>query len=324
MPDLTPNELFTELVSTTLKNHSSSIVDNMSQHNALFRYMKKGKNTRTEDGGLSIVQALDYAQNGTFQRYSGYDTLNVSASETLTSAEFPWRQISISVVASGEEIRKNSGKSRIIALVESRIKNARRTFENNFSADLYGNGTLPNQINGLRALVSDTGTNTVGGINSTDWDFWQNKVQSAAAPIQGGSAITVSKDTIQSLMLPLWLRLNRGADKPNLILADHRMYTHYEESLTDLKRYTSSDEGKGGFTSLKYKSADVIFDNEDIPTDHMYFLNTEYMHLVVHTDANMTPLEKMRPYNQDASVNTMIWMGNMTISNRQLQGVLTT
>jgi hypothetical protein len=51
-------------------------------------------------------------------------------------------------------------------------------------------GTLANQINGIQALVSNAGTGTVGGINSATFTFWQNKVQSAAAPIQGGGAVT--------------------------------------------------------------------------------------------------------------------------------------
>ena len=42
-------------------------------------------------------------------------------------------------------MRINKGDSRIIALVKSRIKNAIRTFKNNFSVDLYSDGTLANQ-----------------------------------------------------------------------------------------------------------------------------------------------------------------------------------
>lgn len=322
-----PNAVFTELVTTTFRKHYKEIKDNVSRNNAMLRRMMERGQMRREDGGLSIVCGLDYANNSTYQRYSGYDVLNVGASDVLSAAEFQWRQIAINVVASGLELRTNSGESRIINLVKSRMKNATRTFKNNFSADLYSDGTLPNQVGGLQTIVADTGLGTVGGIDAATWSFWRNQVQSAAAPLQGGGAITPSGTTIESLMLPLWLALSRGDDVPDLIVADNNYFTFYEQSQTSIKRYTndggSAGRAAGGFISLKYKSADVIFDGgSGIPVNRMYFLNTDYLELVVHRDADMAVMDEMKPYNQDAAVVPILWMGNLVCSNRNLQGVL--
>lgn len=322
-----PNSIFTELVSTTFRNHSKDIKDNVSKNNAFYARITSKGNTRTEDGGLTLVAPLDYANNSTYQRYSGYDVLNVGASDVISAAEYQWRQIAINVVASGLELRTNSGRQRIINLVKARTKNAIRTFKNNFSADLYSDGTLPNQINGTQALVSDTGLGTVGGIDSSVWTFWQNAVQSAAAPIQGGGAIVPGPTTMESLMLPLWLNQVRGDDQPDLIVSDNNYYSFYEQSQTSIKRYTNDGGGAGnaagGFVSLKYKTADVIFDGgSGIPANHMYFFNTDYFELVAHTDANLTVMDEMRPYNQDAEVVPILWMGNLLCSNRRLQAVL--
>jgi hypothetical protein len=318
-----PNAVFTELVTTTFRKHAKDVKDNVSKNNALCRrLMDKGQH-RTEDGGLSIVQGLDYAANGTYQRYSGYDVLNISASDVLSAAEFQWRQIAINVVASGEELRKNNGDSRIINLVKARMKNAMRTFKNNFSADLYSDGTLPNQINGLQALVSDTGLGTVGGIDASSFPFWKNIVQSAAAPLQGGGAIVPSGTTIESLMLPLYLALTRADDQPDLIVASNDYYTFFEASQTSLKRYNDTQSGKAGFVSLMYKKAEVVFDGgSGIPDAHMYFLNTDYIELVAHSQADLEVMDELKPYNQDAAVVPILWMGNMVVSNRSLQGVL--
>ena len=318
-----PNAVFTELVTTTFRKHAKEIKDNVSKNNALYKRLGDKKQTRSEDGGLSIVAPLDYAANSTYQRYSGYDVLNVGASDVITAAEYQWRQIAINVVASGLELRTNSGESKIVNLVKSRMKNAMRTFKNNFSADMYSDGTLPNQIGGLQALVADTGAGTVGGIDSATWTFWKNIVQSAAAPLQGGGAITPSATTIESLMLPLWLALVRGDDHPDLIVADNNYFTFFENSQTSLKRYTSADEAQGGFLSLKYKNADVIFDGgSGIPANRMYFLNTDYLEMVTHKDANLTVMDEMKPYNQDAAVVPILWMGNLVCSNRSLQGLV--
>jgi hypothetical protein len=319
-----PNATFTELVSTTFRNHTRDVKDNISRNNALYARMTKKGNIRTEDGGLTITQPLDYNSNGTYQRYSGYDVLNVQQSDVITAAEFQWRQIALNVVASGLELRTNSGSNAIIKLAKARIKNAMRTFKNNFSYDLYADGTLPNQINGLQALVSDAGTGSVGGIDSSVWPFWQSVVQSAAAPIQGGGAVTPSATTMEtSLMLPLWLNQVRGDDMPDLILSSNDYFTFYEGSQVAIKRYTHDGDADGGFTSLKYKNADVVFDGSSgIPAAHMYFLNTDYIDLVVHKDANLSVQDQMSPFNQDAAVIPILWMGNLVVTNRRLQGVL--
>lgn len=318
-----PNTTFTELVSTTFRKHRKEVKDNISNNNALLARMYDRGNYRREDGGLTIACPLDYAENSTYQRYSDYDTLNVSASNVITAAEYQWRQIAVNVTASGRELRINSGDSRIVNLAKARMKNAVRTFKNNFSSDVYSDGALTNQVNGLQALISDAGTGTVGGIISGSWSFWLSLVQSAAAPRQGGAAITPGPTTMESLMLPLWLDLVRGDDKPDLVIMSNDYFTFYEQSQTSLKRYSSSDSAKGGFLSLKYKSADVIFDGgSGIPTAHAYFVNTDYLELVVHKDADMEMVEEMKPYNQDAVVMPILWMGNLTCSNRQLQGVM--
>jgi hypothetical protein len=319
-----PNSIFTELVTTTFRKHRKDIKDAVSKNNAMLKYIVANGNVKHEDGGLSIVEPLDYAQNGTYQRYSGYDTLNIGASDVISAAEYQWRQIAINVVANGQELRTNNGGSRIINLAKSRTKNAIRTFKNNFSVDLYSDGTLANQINGLQALVSDAGTGTVGGIDSSTWAFWKNQVQSAASPIQGGGAVTVSATTIElQMMLPLWLALVRGDDRPDLWVMDNNYFAFYEASQQSIKRYTKSDTANGGFMELEYKGKPVIFDGgSGIPSNHGYALNLDYLYLVAHSEADMTVMDEMKPVNQDAVVIPILWMGNLVCSNRMLQGVM--
>jgi hypothetical protein len=320
---------WTELASTTFRKHSSDVADNVSKHNALYRRLSKKGRIRIEDGGLSIVAPLEYATNSTYQRYSGFDTLNINAVDVITAAEYPWRQVAVNVAASGLELRTNMGESRIVNFTKAKIRNAMNSFKNGMSQDLYSDGTAANQINGLQAVIADAGTGTVGQINSSTFPFWQNVVQSAAAPLQGGSALTLGPSTIESLMLALYIRLTRGEDQPDIIVMSDDLFTFFEQSQTSLKRYTSTDSGapeenaQAGFVSMKYKNADVFFDSSGgIPGVHGYFANTEYLELAVHRDAQMTLMDELKSVNQDAVVLPVLWMGNLLCSNRSLQGVL--
>ena len=315
-----PNSTFTELVSTTFRKHRKEIKDNISNRNALYKRIVGKGNYESEDGGLTIATPLDYAENSTYQRYSDWDTLNIQASDVISAAEYQWRQIAINVVASGREMRINSGGPKIIKLAKARIKNAKRTFANNFSEDLYSDGTATNQINGLQAIISDLGTGTVGGINSTNFPFWKSQIFDAS-----DNSVTPSATTIEnSMMLPLWLGLDRGPDdQPDLIVMDNTYYQYFETSQVSIKRYSSSTSADGGFSTLKYKGADVLFDgNSGIPATHGYFINTEYLGLCVHKDADLTVMEEQRPINQDGVVIPILWMGNLTCSNRNQQGLM--
>lgn len=319
-----PNATFTELVTTTFRKHRKSIADNITHNNALLMRLNKKGRKETVDGGLSLVEPLEYAQNSTYQRFSGYDVLSMGASDVFSAAEYPWRNIAMATTANGTELRTNSGDSQILRLAKSRVGNTVRSFKNNFSSDVYSDGTTTNQINGLQALVSDAGTGTVGGINSSTFTFWKSKLQSAAAPLQGGGAITVGSTTMESLMLPLWLLLTRGTDRPDLIIADSIYFTFYEQSQTSLKRYVNENgAAQGGFLELAYKSADVIYDGDSgIPASHMYFLNSDFLKMIVHPDADLNESPEMRSINQDAVVIWHLWMGNLVCSNRSLQGVV--
>ena len=312
-----PNSTFTELVTSTLRNHPSEISDNVSTNNALWRYLKRKGKIDLEDGGYEIVRNLDYANNSTYQRYSGYDTLNIGASEVLSAAKFDWMQAAVNVTASGRELRSNSGDNAIFNLSKARLKNAVRTAANYMSIDVYSDGALTNQMGGLASIIQTNGQGTVGGINSTTYTFWRNQFyECPTAP---------SKTTIKTHMNTLYLRQVRGADKPDLIVSSHDFFSFYWESLQDLQRYASSDEATAGFRALKYVDADVIFDsnsNFSTTAEKMYFLNTDYLGLVIHRDANWSQLDDKMSVNQDAVVIPLLWMGNLVCSNRSLQGIL--
>ncbi|WP_226552973.1 phage major capsid protein [Celeribacter naphthalenivorans] len=316
----TPSSVFTEMVTTTDRNWSTKLSDNVSKHNALLNRMKKKGNIKTESGGYEIALPLEYAENGTYQRYAGYEQLNTDASDVLTTAKFEWQQAALHVTASGREIRMNMGsKQKMIDLVKARKKVALKTAANNLSVDLYSDGSADNQIGGLSHIIQTAGTGTVGGINSTTFSFWQNKVRE----MTGTDAYTSA--TLKNEMGKLWLQTVRGQDMPDLIVFSHDIYSVFEAGIEDRARYADKDSASEGFVSLKYKNADVIFDdnsNFGTTAEKGYFLNTDYLYLVQHKEAQWTMDDEKKPTNQDAVVIPMYWMGNLVCSNRSLQGLL--
>lgn len=322
----TPSTVFTEMVTSTDRTWGSTVTDNVSNHNALMRRMKDKGNIKTISGGYEIAEPIEYAENGTYERYSGYDQLTTDASDVLTSVKFEYRQVALHVTASGREIRMNMGqKERMINLVDVRKKNALRTAANNMSVDIYSDGSLTNQVGGLENIIQTDGLGTVGGINASTWAFWRNSFKEATGTNTAASPSVANSTQFVADMNTIWLDLSRGADKPDLVVMSHDFYSLYELGQQDKQRYADKDLAGAGFTTLKYKSADVIFDdntNFSTTAERAYFLNTDYLYLQQHKEAQWSMDGEKKPTNQDAVVIPMYWMGNLVCTNRSLQGLL--
>jgi hypothetical protein len=289
----------------------------VSNHNALLRRLRENGN-QTSVTGRDIVRELEYADNGTVQFYSGYETLDVSPSDVLSAAVFDYKQLAGNVTISGLEQVKNSGTEAIINLLEARINVLEKSMMNSLSTSIYsdGTGTSGKEIGGLQLIVADAGTGTVGGINSSTYTFWQN-IQTTAT----SSAFSTSN--VQADMNNIYLQLVRGADSPDLVMAGTNAYKAFLGSLQAIQRITSDDLANSGFTSVQYLNSDVVFDSS-CNTDRMYFLNTDYLRLEVAASRDFVPGEAKMSVNQDAMVTPMFWSGNLTCSNRALQGVIHT
>lgn len=321
----TPSSVFTEMVTSTERAWSQKVTDNVSDHNALLRRMKDKGKIKTYGGGYEITLPLEYAENGTYQRFAGFDLLNTNASDVLTTAKYDNKMIALHVVASGQELLQNSGKEQMINLVKVRKQNALKTAANQFSIDLYSTGALTNQIGGLGHIVTSDGTGTVGGIVSGTYTFWKNKFKEMTGTNLAASPSAANAVSMKADMNDLWLDLNRGADKPDMIVMSHDLYALFELGEQQLQRYADADLAKAGFQTLKYKSADVIFDdntNFSQTAEVAYFLNTDYLYVMQHKEAQWSADEEKRPTNQYAVVIPYYWMGNLVCSQRALQGKL--
>lgn len=312
------NVNFDNLLTTTLESRTGKLADNVSDNNALLKRLKERGNIRPVSGGTKIVEELEYGQSDS-KWYTGYDTIDFTNPKLFSTAEFDLKLLAAPVGISGEELLKNAGKERVIDLLEAKIKNAEKTLINQMSVAIYSDGTGSGgkQLTGLQALVSDAPTTgTVGGIDRATNEFWRNQAKTSA----------VTAENIYAAMNEVYLACSRGSDRPDIIVADDELYATYEASLVPQQRFTNAKLAEAGFTNLKFKGADVIYDGGiggACPAGHMYFLNTEYLRLRPHKERNFKLIggERMA-INQDAIYKIIGWAGNLTMSNAQLQGVL--
>ena len=326
------NSSVSDIIATTIQSRSGELADNVTNNNPLLLKLKSKGNVRPFSGGNVILEEIMYNDSSTnnTNSYSGFETLNISPNSPISAAQFSIAQYASAVTISGLEMLQNAGKEQIIDLLEGRIKVAEAQLANRINLDLYGNGTGNGgkNLTGLAAAVADApSSGTYGGINRATWSFWQNQAFSGVT--NGGAAVSAAN--IQSYMTQLAIKLVRGTDKADLIVADNNYYNLYVNSLQAIQRVTDPEMAGSGFASLKFygggTSADVVLGGgigAQQPANHMYFLNTDYIFFRPHKDRNFVPIGGERQsVNQDAIVKLIGWAGNLTSSGAQFNGVLT-
>ncbi|MBR3899680.1 MAG: phage major capsid protein [Elusimicrobiaceae bacterium] len=317
---------FNDLIVSTLRKWSKTLADNVTNHSPLLAKLKELGGIVAEDGGVALEENIEAAENGTFKWYSGFETLDVTESDVLATALYDWKQANANVIMSGYEIRNNKGsQTKKYNLLAAKMKNAEHTMKNKVSASAYSDGTGEGgkELTGLQALVSDSpATSSVGGIDAAEKAFWRNQAYSFATDASVSAAPTPAQ--MLEAMEEMILRTTRNSDRPNLILASGDFYRAYKAACTSIKRISTESVkfGDASFAALEFEGIPVIYD-ANCPASHMYFLNCNYLKLRHHKDAYFTLDEERLPVNQDAKVFPMLFQGNLTCSNRNLQGVIT-
>ena len=304
-----------ERAAATFEQKSSEVFDNISNSNALLhRLMKKG-NIVEDTGGTTIDNNLMYAENGMYKWFDGgLESFDINEEEVIDAAQWDRKYLGTFIYFSNKDKTENRNKHQIFNLIKNRKRVAELTLKNQVASALYSDGSVSKQLGGLKLLIDDdpTSAGTVGGIDQVANTFWRNQFTAATA---------FTSATARGLMNTRWLSCVRDTDKPDLIMAAANMYTPYEESLQENVRYTSTKMADAGFESIKYKTADVVYDDV-CPTSRMYFVNTDYMELCTPSDQRFTVGKNRTVTNAFYDVIPILFAGALTCQNRSLQGVI--
>jgi hypothetical protein len=288
------------------------LIDNVFSARPLVYFLKQAGQVRTIAGGAKIVLPLLYGQNSTAASYSAYDTISITPQTGITSAEYSWKQYAASITISGIEEAQNNSEEQIIDLLEAKTFQAEETITEKFDEMFIlsdGTGNSGKDWLGLEALVKDQ-YGVVGGIDADSDAWWASFVDSNAGSLDLPSMRTAYNSVAV------------GNDQPNVILTSQTLFEAYEDLLQPQERFMDSKTADGGFQNLLFKGAPVVYDNYVTATD-MFFLNTKYIRLVGHSENWFKPTPFVRPTNQDARYAQILCYGELTVSNRSRQGVLT-
>lgn len=301
--------------------------DQIFKSRALYKALGKSGFKEGTDGGRQIEFTLEYAENSTFKSYDELETLDTTRINVFDCARYDWKVHAGTIVFSElERLRAAGDSSKMDNYVSEKLENGRdsHTADLNVAMFLDGTGNGGKDINGLTGLISETPTTgTVGQINRATFSFWRNKAVA-------GTKTTSAFDNLQSSMRSCYNQCSNGGVEfePTAGITSRTVFEGFEGTLTTLERYAKDSNKERGATAgfandaLRFKSADVMYDEDCSPSDSLYFINPKFLKFVYLQGAWMKMKAPVEPANQLAQVYRVFTMGQLGTNCSRRLGVV--
>lgn len=322
---LTSTEKNQEILSLALEDRSTGYQDLVSNSNALLAVLQRKGNWKEYSGPI-IRERLLYAKTGNIVWYNGYDYMANSPAELFNDAEFRPKMVAVGVSLSNEEILNNMGAAQLMDVMEAHIGAAERELLDEVDVSLHSDGTRygGKELGGLKLAVPvTTNTGTYGGISRSTNAIWRTvtyDVNSYDTTIGTG----ITSTTVRPFLNKVMTKSSRNKDGADLLLMSAEHYGAYDAATVAVQKINDETGlGKLGFQSLKYfgagRTAEIVQDGgigSNMPSNTTYGLDTDNLRMRYHPERNFNKIGKtMMPINQDAAVQYIGFMGELTMVN---------
>ena len=226
------------VLATTIDHFIPKLEDNIFTSKPFLYALQQGGRIQNFTGA-SIEVPLMYAEVANKGSYSETDVFAQAAETGIGNANFTWKQYYALISFSGLELAKNSGKEAVLSLLKARMQQAELTIAENLDEMLLGDGTgnSSKDWDGLKKIAA-TVDNSVGGLDSTTYTWWDPYVDATNA------ALTLAR------MQTAYNTVSEGNDHPNLILTTLTRFGTYEGFLNSYSRFEDPVYADAGFQNL--------------------------------------------------------------------------
>ena len=263
---------YDSLLSTTLAAYRKTLYDNIFKDSAFLAYLRMSDAIIKQNGGERVALPLLYGDNNTVKTHSGYEIIDTTPQEGMTTAFYEWAEIAGSISISRKEERQNAGEGRILNLLEAKIKQAEMTMREYLNQSLVQGtvssatfventsasgscGLIPLGMFFRKVASTDPTTNNIGNIAAASHSWWRSVTAGIGANGDAGNAtFTLNVTTYAGMIVALrrfYNYLSRGSGgSPDLFLMVPVRYVTYENALDTTKRYQNTKMAYMGFDTI--------------------------------------------------------------------------
>ncbi len=312
--------LFGQIPATTRRWYLKRLADGFYNGHPLFWMLTQKKKKKFQGGELAVLPLITGANAG--GSFSAWEDLQAPDGNEVDAARYPWASYYGSAAISGQDYFRNKGPEKVLDLFGAKMAGAELTLKDSAATDMTALTGTANAA-GLTSLddIVEAGTVEVGSLTTTQASKWQG-----AQVVAGTAGLSEAGSAMSLLSLEkVYMAATEGDEQPDLGATDKISYAKFWALLQANQRYLGGDN-KVGFKNLLFNDARVYADSHvtggtagSFTGNRFYWLNTNYLFLIVHEDVEFM-MEEKQPTNQWAYLAYIYWMGQLGCNNRRFQG----
>jgi hypothetical protein len=324
---INPDRNYGQILTASVARRSRDIQDIVYNATPLTAILRDRGNIRVKRAGgpeLRIPVEFDKLD---VQWFTGYDKLQITPKELLNSAVFNWSRVVSMFSLNGTELLYNSGEDEVIDLMEFYIDSAEKSVREGFEVALVGDGTADGGrqmigLGGAIPIVPNTGI--YGGIDRATVPNWRTSTFDIPA---GDVAPYTAWDstTARPIIDRISLMRSRNGRYADLIIADALSYEPVASSFVSHQRLASERLARLGFAGLTYMTpagpVDIVAAGgigNVMPANTMFGIDSQGLSIYEFPGQSFVPFHPgngMRPINQDAVAQGIVWTGQLVLEN---------
>jgi hypothetical protein len=324
---INPDRNYGQILTASVARRSRTVQDIIYNATPLTAILKdQGRIRQRRAGGpeLRIPVEFDKLQA---QWFTGYDKIAITPKELLNSAVFDWSRVVAPFSLTGTELLFNSGVEEVIDLMEFYIEAAEKSAREAWEESLVGDGTADGgrQLIGLGAAIPIvTNTGIYGGINRGDVAEWRTTFYDISSGDVTGFT-TWDSTTARPIISKVTLDRSRGSQRPDLWIFDSNMWGAVEASFVAHQRLASERLGRLGFSGMTYITGAGPVDlvaaggiGNVMPANTAFGIDTSSLSIWTFPGQEFVPFhpgDGIRPINQDAVAQGVVWTGQLVNEN---------
>lgn len=318
---------YRQMLTSAVAKRSSVVQDIVYAATPLTRILKDSGRVMTKRASspeLRIPIEFDKLKS---QWFTGYDKIEITPKELVNSAVFNWSRVVSMFSLNGTELLYTSGEEEQIDLMEFYLRSAEKSIKEDWEAALVGDGTGSGGremvgLGGAVPIVTNTGT--YGGIDRSTVADWRTTTYDVPSGDVTGFT-TWDSTTARPIMEKVALARSRNGQYPDLWIADANSYSAISASMVAHQRITTQRAAKLGFESLGVWTPAGLVDvvaaggiGNVMPADTIFALDTSSLGIYEFPNQAFVPFhpgDGIRPINQDAWAQGIVWSGQFVVEN---------
>lgn len=318
---------YRQLLTAAVARRSREVQDIVYNSTPLTRILRDQGRIRVKRAGgpeLRIPVQFDKLEA---QWFTGYDKIEITPKELLNSAVFNWSRVVSMFSLTGTELMYTRGEEEVIDLMETYLDAAEKSVKEEFEVAMIGDGTGQ----GGRELIGLGGAIPVipnvgiyGGIDRATVPNWRTSTFNIPNGDVAGFNVWDST-TARPIIEQISLNRSRNGRYADLLIADALSYQAISASFVAHQRIVSERLGRLGFTGLTYMTpagpVDIVAAGgigNVMPANTIFGIDTQGLAIYEFPNQAFVPFhpgDGMRPINQDAVAQGIVWSGQLVLEN---------